>query len=40
MRFFMNYTEEQSNILLDVFRHKMIHLAQPKQIQNCCVDLL
>src|SRR5215217_3637812 len=30
MKFFMNYTKEQSDLLIDIFRHKLVHLAQPK----------
>jgi len=32
MRCFMNYTEEQSRILQSLFRHKIVHLAQPKAV--------
>jgi hypothetical protein len=30
MRRFMNYTLEQTNLLIDIFRHKLVHLAQQK----------
>lgn len=30
MRRFMNYTKEQCDLLLDIYRHKMVHLAQPR----------
>jgi hypothetical protein len=29
MRDFMGYTEEQSILILEIFRHKLVHLAQP-----------
>jgi len=29
MKYFMNYTIEQANLLIDIFRHKLVHLAQP-----------
>jgi len=32
MRWFMNYTIEQTNLLIDIFRHKLVHLAQPKPV--------
>ena len=32
MQRFMNYTEEQSRLLQDLFRHKIVHLAQPKAV--------
>ena len=31
---FMNYTEEQSNLLIQIFRHKLVHLAQPKFVYH------
>jgi hypothetical protein len=37
MRDFMNYTDEQICLLMQLFRHKLVHLAQPKVIvkRNC-----
>jgi len=32
MQRFMNYTEEQSRLLQSLFRHKIVHLAQPKAV--------
>jgi hypothetical protein len=32
MQRFMNYTEEQSRLLQGLFRHKIVHLAQPKAV--------
>ncbi len=32
MQRFMNYTEEQSRLLQNLFRHKIVHLAQPKAV--------
>jgi len=32
MQRFMNYTEEQSRFLQSLFRHKIVHLAQPKAV--------
>jgi hypothetical protein len=32
MEKFMNYTEEQRHLLMDIFRHKLVHLAQPKAV--------
>lgn len=32
MQYFMNYTEEQSRLLQSLFRHKIVHLAQPKAV--------
>lgn len=32
MQRFMNYTEEQSHLLQSLFRHKIVHLAQPKAV--------
>jgi hypothetical protein len=32
MQRFMNYTEEQTHLLQSLFRHKIIHLAQPKAV--------
>ena len=29
---FMNYTFENADILLNLFRHKLVHLAQPKSV--------
>lgn len=29
---FMGYTEEQSRLLWKIFRHKMVHLSQPKSV--------
>jgi hypothetical protein len=30
MRQYMGYTDDQINILVDLFRHKLVHLAQPR----------
>jgi len=30
----MNYTTEQAELLQDLFRHKLVHLAQPKPVIN------
>jgi hypothetical protein len=32
MQEFMNYSSEQASFLTDIFRHKLVHLAQPKAI--------
>jgi len=32
MQRFMNYTEEQTRLLQSLFRHKIVHLAQPKAV--------
>jgi hypothetical protein len=32
MRRFMHYSEEQCDLLLDIFRHKIVHLAQPSPV--------
>src|SRR3989344_3371738 len=32
MRRFMHYTEEQTKLLMEIFRHKIVHLAQPKSV--------
>jgi hypothetical protein len=32
MRHFMRYTDEQSNLLMKIFRHKVVHLAQPRAV--------
>jgi len=32
MQKFMNYTIEQSDLLIELFRHKLVHLAQPKPV--------
>jgi len=32
MRCFMNYNEEQSSLLMNLFRHKIVHLAQPSAV--------
>jgi hypothetical protein len=32
MQEFMNYTSEQASFLTDIFRHKLVHLAQPKAV--------
>jgi hypothetical protein len=34
MKDFMNYSEEQQLLLMDLFRHKLVHLAQPKPVIN------
>jgi hypothetical protein len=30
MKGFMNYTTEQTDLLINIFRHKLVHLAEPK----------
>jgi hypothetical protein len=30
MQSFMGYTDEQSDLILEIFRHKLVHLAQPR----------
>jgi len=30
MQQYMNYIDYQANIIVDLFRHKLVHLAQPK----------
>lgn len=32
MRRFMHYTEQQSRLLMKIFRHKIVHLAQPRAV--------
>lgn len=32
MQHFMNYTKEQTDLLQNLFRHKIVHLAQPKAV--------
>jgi hypothetical protein len=32
MQRFMHYTEEQARLLQSLFRHKIVHLAQPKAV--------
>ncbi|MGH9975259.1 MAG: hypothetical protein ACRD8Z_05410, partial [Nitrososphaeraceae archaeon] len=32
MQEFMNYTSEQASFLTEIFRHKLVHLAQPRAI--------
>lgn len=34
MQRFMNYTEEQAKLLQEIFRHKLVHLAQPRPIME------
>ncbi len=34
MRRFMQYTEEQTKLLMEIFRHKIVHLAQPKAVSE------
>jgi hypothetical protein len=34
MRRFMHYTDEQTKLLMSIFRHKIVHLAQPKAISE------
>lgn len=34
MRRFMHYTEEQATLLMKIFRHKIVHLAQPKAVSE------
>jgi hypothetical protein len=34
MRRFMHYTDEQTNLLMVIFRHKIVHLAQPKAVSE------
>jgi hypothetical protein len=32
VRSFMGYTEDQTNLIFEIFRHKLVHLAQPKAV--------
>jgi hypothetical protein len=32
MKHFMGYSEEQNRLLMNIFRHKIVHLAQPKPV--------
>ncbi|MEJ2407506.1 MAG: hypothetical protein P8171_25230 [Candidatus Thiodiazotropha sp.] len=34
MRRFMHYTDEQTKLLMEIFRHKIVHLAQPKAVSE------
>ncbi|MCU7871921.1 MAG: hypothetical protein KZQ91_04155 [Candidatus Thiodiazotropha sp. (ex Lucinoma borealis)] len=34
MRRFMHYTDEQTKLLMKIFRHKIVHLAQPKTVSE------
>jgi hypothetical protein len=34
MRRFMRYTVEQTKLLMTIFRHKIVHLAQPKAVSD------
>lgn len=34
MRMFMNYSEKQSDLLIDIYRHKLVHLAQPRFVYH------
>jgi hypothetical protein len=34
MRRFMHYTEDQARLLMGIFRHKIVHLAEPKAISE------
>jgi hypothetical protein len=34
MRRFMHYTDEQATLLMTIFRHKIVHLAQPKPVSE------
>jgi len=34
MQKFMGYTDEQSSFIIDLFRHKLVHLAQPRPSVN------
>jgi len=34
MKDFMNYTQEQTDLIMSIFRHKMVHLAQPNPIKK------
>jgi hypothetical protein len=34
MKFFMYYTEDQAKLLMTIFRHKIVHLAQPKAVSE------
>jgi hypothetical protein len=31
---FMNYTEEQSHLIIQIFRYKLVHLAQPNFVHD------
>jgi hypothetical protein len=30
MQQYISYTDDQANVIIDLFRHKLVHLAQPK----------
>jgi hypothetical protein len=32
MRSFMGYTEQQSDLIIEIFRHKLVHIAQPRPV--------
>jgi hypothetical protein len=32
MKEFMNYTDEQATLIIEIFRHKLVHLAQPNPV--------
>jgi hypothetical protein len=34
MKDFMNYTQEQTDLIINIFRHKLVHLAQPNPIMK------
>jgi hypothetical protein len=40
MTSFMNYTFENANILLNLFRHKLVHLAQPNPVNRRDSELI
>lgn len=31
---FMGYTENQTNLIFEIFRHKLVHLAQPRGLYS------
>ena len=31
---FMGYTEDQTNLIFEIFRHKLVHLAQPRGLYS------
>lgn len=34
MQLFMGYTQEQTELILEIFRHKLVHLAQPRPLYS------
>lgn len=36
----MIYTPENANIIIDLFRHKLVHLAQPNPVIQCGLEVI